>query len=35
MQVVPNTIIGDLVGDSLKKRKYDPKGYEVFTNVLQ
>ena len=34
-KVVPNTYIGDLAGDSLKKRKYDPKGYEIFTKAIK
>ena len=34
-KVVPNTNIGDLVWDSLKKRKYDPEGYEIFTKALK
>ena len=34
-KVGPNTKIGDLVGDSLKKRKYDPEGYEIFTKALK
>ena len=34
-KVVPNTNIGDLVGDSLKKRKYDPEGYKIFTKALK
>ena len=34
-KVGPNTKIGDLVGDSLKKRKYDPERYEIFTKALK